>query len=59
MVCENFRPGFNAQLGTTSMVLDVEFGREEDIILAKQVAGELKYISPFVACGDLRLVTVA
>lgn len=59
VVCENFRAGFESKADLSKATLDFSFsapiepsplpnGKENELL------SQLKYIAPFVACGDLR-----
>ena len=59
VVCENFRTGFESKADLSKPTLDFSYsapiepsprsnGQENDLL------SQLKYIAPFVACGDLR-----
>jgi len=64
VVCENFRPGFSPDL--TKPLLDFPYATtpaDADASLGpvggdrNELVGDMRIISPFVACGDLRYVS--
>ena len=58
-MCENFRAGFESKPDLSKPTLDFSYSAPMDPSTQptgkeNELLSQLKYIAPFVACGDLR-----